>query len=72
MVSKRSEEVLVSKDGKENEGMVKLLCYYKSIFRKPENLNHYSESDFRAADKKFLKHVLLGHELSRREGEMGN
>jgi hypothetical protein len=63
------EEVAVSKDGKENEGMVKLLRYYKSLFRKPENLNHYSESDFREAEKKFLKYALLGHELNNGKSE---
>ena len=67
-----SEEVLVSKGGKENEGMVKLLCHYKNIFRKPENLNHYSESDLREAEKKFLKYVLLGYGPSNREEEMGS
>jgi hypothetical protein len=59
------KEVPVPKPNKENEGMVKLLCYYKSIFRTPENLNHYSESDLRAAEKKFIKYVLLGHERQR-------
>jgi hypothetical protein len=55
------------KEGKENEGMRKLIGYYKAIFRKPENLNHYSESDFRSAEKKFL-----GHEPNNGQGEMGN
>ena len=53
-----------------NEGMMKLLCYYRSIFRTAENLNHYSEADFREAEKKFLKYTLLGHELNRAEEEM--
>jgi hypothetical protein len=55
------------KAGKENVGMRKLLCYYKAIFRTPENLNHYSESDFRAAEKKFLKYFLLGYEPAKEE-----
>lgn len=58
------KEVAVPKDGKENEGMVKLLCHYKSIFRTAENLDHYSESDFREAEKKFLRYVLFGHEMN--------
>jgi hypothetical protein len=62
----------VRKNGKENKGMMKLLRYYKGIFRTPENLNHYSESDFRAAEKKFLKYVILGHELNKGDVEMGN
>ena len=47
---------------KENEGMLKLLGYYRALFRTPENLNHYSEADFKTAEKKFLKFILLGHE----------
>jgi len=31
---------------------------YKNIFRIPENLNHYSEKDYRAAERKFLKLAL--------------
>lgn len=46
--------------GKENQGIVNLLCYYKKLFRTPENVNHYSEPDFRAAEKKFLKYILGG------------
>jgi hypothetical protein len=66
------KEGAMRKDGKEDNGMTKLLCYYKGIFRTPENLNHYSESDLRAAEKKFLKYVLLGHGLNKGEGEMGS
>jgi hypothetical protein len=58
------------KDGRENEGMMKLLCYYRSIFRTDENVNHYSQADFREAEKKFLKHTLLGHDLNSGRGEM--
>ena len=50
------------KECKENKGMLKLLCHYKALFRTPENLNHYSEADFKAAEKKFLKFILLGQE----------
>ena len=56
------------KECRENEGMVKLLCHYKALFRTPENLNHYSEADFRAAEKKFLKYILLGHGPANQEG----
>jgi hypothetical protein len=66
------KEVAVSKEDKENNGMMRLLRYYKGIFRTPENLNHYSESDFRAAEKKFLRYVLLGHELNKGDGEIGH
>jgi hypothetical protein len=52
----------VSKNDKENNGIRNLLRHYKGVFRTPENLNHYSEADLKAAEKKFLKYILLGHE----------
>jgi hypothetical protein len=52
----------VPKDGKEQAGIRNLLCYYRAVFRTPENLNHYTISDFRVAEKKFLKYVLLGRD----------
>lgn len=61
------KELTVSKQGKEHAGIRNLLCHYKAVFRSPENLNHYSDSDFRAAEKKFLKYALLGHELPKEE-----
>ena len=33
---------------------------YKEAFRISENLNHYSESDFQAAERKYLKYALTG------------
>ena len=62
-LSQRSKEVTVPKDGKEQAGIRNLLCHYKAVFRTPENLNHYTQLDFRAAEKKFLKYVLMGHDL---------
>lgn len=55
------------RDSKEQAGIRNLLCHYKALFRRPENLNHYSPSDFRAAEKKFLKYVLLGHDSVKEE-----
>jgi hypothetical protein len=57
----------VPRDGKEQAGIKNLLCHYKALFRTAENLNHYTESDFRAAEKKFLKYVLLGHDSVKEE-----
>jgi hypothetical protein len=65
--SERSKEVTVPKGGKEQAGITNLLCHYKAVFRTPENLNHYTQSDFRAAEKKFLKYVLLGHDSPKEE-----
>jgi hypothetical protein len=60
-------EVAVPKNGKEQAGIRNLLCHYKAVFRTPENLNHYSQSDFRVAEKKFLKYVLLGYDSAKEE-----
>jgi len=57
----------VPKDGKEQAGIRNLLRHYKAVFRTPENLNHYTQADFRAAEKKFLKFVLLGHDPAKDE-----
>lgn len=42
-----------------NTGIKALLKKYKEMFRTPENLNHYSEKDYQAAERKFLKHLLF-------------
>lgn len=42
----------------ENTGLELLLQRYRRIFRIPENMNHYSKSDYQIAEKKFLKYVL--------------
>lgn len=36
-------------------GIETLLWQHKRSFRIPENINHYSEEDFRAAEKKYVK-----------------
>ena len=54
-------------DGKGQAGLRNLLRHYKAVFRTPENLNHYTQSDLRAAEKKFLKYVLLGHDSPKAE-----
>jgi hypothetical protein len=42
----------------ENTGIELLIQRYKKMFRIPENLNHYSKSDYEIAEKKFLRHSL--------------
>jgi hypothetical protein len=44
--------------GGENTGLILLLQRYKKIFRIPENLDHYSKTDYQMDEKKFLKYVL--------------
>jgi hypothetical protein len=51
-----------------NQGIQLLIKIYKNTFRIPENLNHYSEKDYRAAERKFLKYSLEQRKIEM-EGE---
>jgi hypothetical protein len=42
----------------DKSGKNQLIKQYRKKFRVPENLDHYSEEDLRAAEKKFLKMCL--------------
>jgi len=48
-------------------GIKLLIRKYKKIYRIPENLEHYSEEDFRAAERKFLKWAIGGGESNREQ-----
>jgi len=37
------------------QGIKSLMMYHKRSFRIPENIDYYSEKDFKAAEKKYLK-----------------
>ncbi len=52
---------------KKATGIELLIKKYQEIFRIPENLGHYSDSDFRAAERKFLKWALNGGESNREQ-----
>ncbi len=39
-------------------GLTVMIEKYKNLFRIPENVNHYSEEDYRLAERKFLKYLL--------------
>ena len=54
-----------------NRGIRALIKIYKNIFRIPENLNHYSEKDYRAAERKFLKQALEQRKLEMEEELLG-
>ena len=48
-----------TRDGLKNITGIELLVYkYKKRFRIHENLGYYSQEDFRAAERKFLKWAL--------------
>lgn len=42
-------------------GLKSLINKYRKLFRIPENLNHYSEEEYKVAERKFLKLSLFGH-----------
>jgi len=42
-------------------GLKSLINKYRKLFRTPENLNHYSDKDYKEAERKFLKFSLFGH-----------
>lgn len=44
---------------KGNAGIKQMINMYRKMFRVNENLDFYSEKDFIAAERKFLKHVLM-------------
>ena len=44
----------------DNTGIQLLLKKYRKIFRISENLNFYSEEDYKTAEKKFLNYALFG------------
>ena len=46
-----------------NAGIKQMVNMYRKMFRVRENLEFYSEEDFNAAERKFLKFALLQGEL---------
>ena len=42
-----------------NAGIKQMVSMYRKMFRIRENLEFYSEKDFIAAERKFLKYALL-------------
>ena len=57
----------MKKTSKKTTGIKLLIRKYQEIFRIPENLGYYSEPDFRAAERKFLKWALNGGESNREQ-----
>jgi hypothetical protein len=43
---------------KGNAGIKQMISMYRKMFRVRENLDFYSEKDFIAAERKFVKYVL--------------
>jgi hypothetical protein len=47
-----------------DDGLKNLIGIYRRAFQIPENLNHYSEQDFKIAERMFIKHMLQKGDLS--------
>ena len=45
--------------GKKGSGFKLLKDMYRKKFRVPENMNYYSEEDFKKAEKKYVKLCLI-------------
>jgi len=45
----------MKKDNQSNSGIKTLIMKYKNEFRIPENLNYYSDEDFKKAERCYLK-----------------
>jgi hypothetical protein len=50
----------MDKQSDRNEGTKRLIRYCKEIFRQPENLNHYSDKDYKIAERKYVRFCLFG------------
>ena len=49
----------------EDDGMRLLLKRYRKIFRIPENLDYYSRPDYKDAERKFVKYMLIENPVHR-------
>ena len=58
---------MIQKDPKQNAGIKSLVKRYRAMFEIPENLNHYSEADYKIAEKKFLKYAMLEGEVRKQK-----
>ena len=43
-----------------DKGIQLLIQKFRNEFKRPENINFYSENDYKEAEKKFVKHCLTG------------
>jgi hypothetical protein len=45
-------------------GLRRLIRQCRNEFRSPENLNHYTEEDFREAERKYIRFCLTGNPVN--------
>lgn len=48
---------------RKNAAIEELHRKYRKVFRIPENLNHYSEEDFKNAERNFIKHCIINAKI---------
>jgi hypothetical protein len=46
------------------DGLKNLIMIYRKAFKIPENIYHYSEQDFKNAERQFVKYMLYTRALS--------
>ncbi len=54
----------MEKDYSKDAGIKALIKKYKKSFQIPENLNHYSQKDYKKAERAFIKQALIDGEFS--------
>ena len=52
----------MTEESHRNIGLIRLIEKGKEAFHIAENINFYSEKDYRQAEKKFIKHCVIGRE----------
>lgn len=50
----------MEKESHRNEGLVRMIERGKEMFNTTENVDFYSEKDYRQAEKKFIKYCVIG------------
>ncbi len=51
----------MANNSKEDKGIRLLIQKFRNEFKRRENINFYSEDDFKEAEKKFVKFCLKGN-----------
>jgi len=59
----KGNKIIMAKDTGKTTGIKSMINKYRKIFRTPENLNHYSDEDYKEAERKFLKFSLFGRNI---------
>ena len=54
----------MKRDPMKDDGLANLISTYRKAFLVPENLTHYSEQDFKDAQRRFVKYMLRKRDLS--------